>query len=139
MPKRYRLISGKIARPDADGTNQIHRAPYDFVPTELEYKLNKHRLLPLKDEGAPATGTDTVAAAVQTAKTEPADSTPEVTLFEGIHKMSFRQAVAYLQTVTDPAELDKLFLQESGRNPNRKSVFDAIETRRAVITFGANE
>lgn len=44
MAKRlYRLMSGKIARIE-NGVNVVHKAPWDFLPTQDEYAANKFRL-----------------------------------------------------------------------------------------------
>lgn len=43
----YRLLSGKISRPNTDGVMEIHKAPYDFEPTDGELSANKWRMIKL--------------------------------------------------------------------------------------------
>ena len=42
----WRLLTGKISRPNDKGVMEIHKAPYDFVPTEGELRANRFRMIP---------------------------------------------------------------------------------------------
>ena len=119
MAKVYRLISGKISRSNAEGVNETHKAPYDFVPTKGEYEANKFRLRLVGEDT-----TDTVKVV------EPLLESTE----RDIRKMDVRAALAYIQTVVSTAQLDSVLLEESTNKPKvRRMVIEAIETRRAEL------
>lgn len=46
MAQLWRLLTGKISRPNDKGIMEIHKAPYDFIPTDGELRANRFRMIP---------------------------------------------------------------------------------------------
>lgn len=128
MQKVYRLKSGKVSRKNEEGVNETHKSPYDFVPTESEYQLNKFRLQYLGE--IPDTA-DRNSTAVATALAElPAEPAPVE-----ICRMDVKTATAHIATALSEEELDGLLLQEADNKPKvRKTIILAIEQRRKELT-----
>src|SRR4051812_29788559 len=49
MSEMWRLLSGKLHRPDSTGQMIAYRAPFDFEPTAAELQANKFRMRKVAD------------------------------------------------------------------------------------------
>lgn len=49
MSEMWRLLSGKLHRPDSSGQMIAYRAPFDFEPTAAELQANKFRMRKVAD------------------------------------------------------------------------------------------
>ena len=122
MAKVYRLMSGKVSRPNKEGVMEIHKAPYEFTPTSGEYSANKFRLKFVRD-GAEDGSKVAVAETVEVGK-PPTD----------VRQMSANTAVDFMKTVITEDELDIYLLQESDNKPKpRRRVIEAIELKRKEL------
>lgn len=133
MAKIYRLLSGKISRPNASGVQETHRAPYDFIPLESELTANKWRMRFIREVPDP----EPLAApiVVEQPAIIPAN-TPKVIFLpdNNIQNVSVRVAVDYVNSTQTEDELDRIMLQELDNQPKtRRLVMKAIEYRRTEI------
>lgn len=123
MPEVWRLLSGKMSRPNKDGVMELHRAPYDFEPTPGELAANKFRMVKLND-GAASTSTATST-----------ENVPSFLLkYDDIRTIELKEAVTYIGTVVSEETLDKLLKQEIDNKPKvRRKIIEAIEQRRLAL------
>jgi hypothetical protein len=152
----YRLLSGAISRPDAEGVMKLHRAPYDFVPLPSELAANKWRMVVVRGDGSPdpASVTKTIVGQATISdpptstavKTEKLPSMPPVTIAENtqkkdikfdIDKLSKKKALEYISGIKTTEELDRIFNLECEAAAPREDVITAIETRRTVLVAQA--
>jgi len=126
MAKLYRFLSGSISRPNAAGVMEIHKAPFDFVPTESELAANKWRMQFIREIDE-TSGTEIPAAI-------PAN-TPKK---DNVCNLSIKEAGLFVNTLDTDDALDIAMFQENDNKPKpRKAVMAAIQSRRDYLAFVA--
>lgn len=127
--RTYRLLSGKIGRRNAEGVMEIHRAPYDFVPTEGELAANKFRM-----QLVDSNGSEVAERAASTVISVP------VPVFEretDIQRLSVDRAIVLVSSAESIEVLDALLARETSGLRPRKKVLAAADKRRYQLTADA--
>lgn len=158
---KYRLLSGKMNRPNEKGEMTLYKAPFDFIPTAGELAANKNRMQPIGEvevadkvdviEPVNTQSISTQSTHVQTAGQISAiegtllrvpypSAIEPVAVPTTIVNLKLKEAVAYIGTVSDIQSLDNLLVQEADKKPApRKQVLEALETRRDFLVNTAKE